>query len=140
LLTKASEWFEIDYATVDDPNAAGTVSQTVLRNGVGHGILVWFEAWIDNIEHFSGGPDSGLEVYGHLFYPWTKSIELRKGDRVELKISARSAGDRYYWSWSTLVESPVGQEKARFQQTTFNTESPSPRQLKKAASATEPAS
>lgn len=140
LLTEPQQWFEIDYMTVEDPDAAGAVRQHALRDGVGHGILVWFEAWIDDIEHFSGGPGSELEVYGHMFFPWSKPVDLKKGDLLEMKIAARSASGNYFWNWSTRIESANGVVKAQFRQSTFNTESPTPRQLKEASAKSQTSS
>ena len=140
LLTEPMVWCEIDYSKATDLNVSADLRFPVAKAGLAHGVLVWFDAWLDEEVHFDGGPDSDLVVYGRSFFPFTDPIFLHLQDSVRLALSVRRMGDSYVWRWATHVEDQNGVTKAQFRQTTFNTEAPSPRQLREAAARIDPSS
>jgi len=123
LLAKPLLWATLDYAVISDPNVAGEMSFDVIRDGTAHGTLVWFDATMAEGVGFSNAPgaENPAKVYGRSFFPWSRPVELKEGDQVNVRLEARLVGGDYVYRWETTIRSSSEprQIKARFNQSTF---------------------
>jgi protein arginine N-methyltransferase 1 len=119
LLTQPARWAELDYATVEDVNASGSLRVRVERDGTAHGIALWFDAVLAEGVEMSNAPGNPPVIFGHAYLPWPEAVGLRQGDTVEIDLRARQLGDGYLWRWESRVVSD-GRERAAFQQSQFD--------------------
>ena len=136
LMTDPKLWATLDYWHVDDPNVNGEVDFQANRNGIGHGLFVWFDATISEGISFSGGPGAPKSmVYGNGFFPFSKPIDFAKGDRISIKMQTSLVVENYVWRWKTNAYDGNSPQrcKANFDQSTFFGEAFSPNTIKKRA-------
>ena len=103
LIAAAQSWATIDYPTVTDPTVRGEVSWTMERDGVAHGLEVWFDAEIGFGFTFSNSPDATDLVYGTEFFPFTEPLDLRVGDVLHCALDANFVLATYIWRWRTTL-------------------------------------
>ena len=114
LVTAPARWATLDYATARHEPVRGTAGWTMERAGVGHGLLIWFEATLTASARYSSAP--GLRsVYSQVFLPWERSLDLEPGDRVEIDLRVQPEG--HPWSWTTRVTQRAG--SLHFRQSSF---------------------
>jgi protein arginine N-methyltransferase 1 len=131
LLTPGATWGTLEYATAIAQPFSGKAAWRAEREGLGHGLLVWFDALLAGGHGFSTGP--GLDVvYPQLFLPWTEPVPIAPGDRIEVQLWAQPEGDS--WGWNTDVTRADGSDRARFKQATFLAEVSAPRAHQRKAS------
>ena len=134
LLSEPRCWAVIDYTTVDSPNLDAVVRFQVTRDGIGHGLQLWFDAELIDGVGFSNAPEQPELIYGAGFFPWSSPVPLASGDTVVVRLRANLSGDEYVWSWESEVYSELTQRpKAHFRQSTFWDSPLSPERLKKRA-------
>ena len=99
LITSASHFVTLDY---DLPTPAlGARWETVAtRDGIAHGVLLWFDADLTATIGFSNAPSAPAALYGQAFFPFSPPIELRRGERLVIDMHAVLSGDDYAWSWT----------------------------------------
>jgi protein arginine N-methyltransferase 1 len=127
LLTEAACWATVDYYQVDSPDVDGEISWCVARPGVAHGVAVWFDTELVDQIGFSNRPSAPELIYGNGFFPFPRPVEVREGDRVELKLRADLVESDYVWTWAT----DFTDQKIEFRQSTFFGVALSPEQLRK---------
>lgn len=140
LLAAPQEWAAIDYTTVSSPNVSGTAILTTSRAGTGHGVCIWFDAFLGGTASFSNAPGGRSLIYGSIFFPWPRPVELGEGDRVSVMLHADLVGNAYVWRWeSRIIEGSRSEgSKTQFKQSTFGGMSLSPQRLRKRASSHRP--
>jgi protein arginine N-methyltransferase 1 len=106
-------WADLDYRTVDSPDARNQLTCVTDREAVAHGFYLWFDTTIMEGIGFSGGPDAPKLPYGCGFFPWPRSVPLEAGDAVTIDLDAKLVGDDYTWTWRTVAG------ETRFEQSTF---------------------
>jgi protein arginine N-methyltransferase 1 len=104
LLTTPKLWTTVDYQTIEDPDAKGTLEWVAKRSGTGHGILVWFDTELAEDIGFSNAPGAPETIYWPLFFPWPNPISLTAGQRVRVSLVANLVEDDYVWRWTTHIE------------------------------------
>jgi predicted RNA methylase len=123
LLAEPQLWATLDYSTVSDPNVAGQTTFTAMRDGIAHGLLVWFDATLAKGIGFSNAPgvENPTKVYGNSFFPWSSPVELGAGDQINVRLEARLVGADYVYLWETTIISAAEphQIKTHFKQSTF---------------------
>jgi protein arginine N-methyltransferase 1 len=124
LLMVPQTWATLDYMAIDNPSILDSKLQAeATRNGVAHGILVWFDAEIGPGRSFSNGPQKRrfASVYGRGFFPLQEPVNISLGDIIDLTISAEYQDGDYEWTWQTNVFDSVEKEKsvASFLQSTL---------------------
>lgn len=120
LLMEPRLWTTLDYATIQNPNIAPPpIVQTASRDGVAHGLFIWFDAEIADGVSFSNGPGAKkiADVYGRAFFPLLEPVPITKGDEFTLTIEAKLVDDEYVWHWHTRISGADGL-KAEFEQST----------------------
>lgn len=122
LLTEPRKWAILDYMTIKNPNVSQTISrQKVARNGIAHGLLVWFDAEIGPGQGFSNGPQDNriADVYGRAFFPLLEPVVVTEGDLISITVSAILNKGDYDWSWEThILDHHTERKKAYFRQST----------------------
>lgn len=127
LLTEATRWATLDYHQVDSADMRAEISVRVARSGVAHGIAVWFDAELAEGIGFSNRPGAPELIYGNGFFPFPRPVEVREGERVEVKLRADVVQDDYVWTWDTdFTDRKIG-----FRQSTFFGVALWPEQLRK---------
>jgi protein arginine N-methyltransferase 1 len=118
MLSEASCWGVLDYATLEQPSHAAEIRFTATRAGAGHGLVLWFDSELADGIGFSNAPGQPELVYGAVFAPWPSPVALDAGDEIAVRLRADFIGDDYTWSWQSAVKR--GEVvKARFEQSTF---------------------
>lgn len=130
LISAPRRWASIDYGSVEDPNASGTLDWTVQRAGTVHGLVVWFSTELVPGVGFTNAPGGPELIYGQAFFPWWEAVSVLDGDSIEVSLSANLVHADYIWSWESKVTRPDGDGaqdagggsaklKAQFHQSTF---------------------
>ena len=132
LLAEPGTWAVLDYRTVTDPDARGTLEWRVARAGTAHGLAVWFDAELADGIGYSTGPGAPETVYGTAFFPFPEPVAVSAGDRMVLELQARLVGDDYVWVWDTRIER-AGFDPLEFRQSTLRGQPLSPGRLRKRA-------
>jgi protein arginine N-methyltransferase 1 len=73
------------------------------RAGIAHGLLLWFESELLRDVKISNAPGRPKNVYGQLFLPWPRPIELEKGSAIDVSLRADLVGEDYVWTWETSI-------------------------------------
>lgn len=116
LLTSASPWATLDYASYDGRALDSTVELKATRSGVAHGLAVWFEATTFEDIGYTTGPGFSL-AYSRYFLPLLQPTRISHDASVRVTLRADARGDR--WAWDTEVLEANGTSTARFRQSTF---------------------
>ncbi len=132
LLADPGTWAVLDYRTITEPDARGTLEWTVARPGTTHGLAVWFDAEVADGIGYSTGPGAPETVYGTPFFPFPQAVSVSAGDRLVSDIQARLVGDDYVWVWDTRIER-AGLDPLQFRQSTVRGQPLSPGRLRKRA-------
>jgi protein arginine N-methyltransferase 1 len=136
LLAAPRQWACLDYADLGGADVRGEESWAVERPGIGHGLLLWFDATLIGGVGFSNAPGQPEGIYGQGFFPWVHPVPLAAGDVAEVTLRADLVGSNYVWGWDSRVRAggPAGPVKAEYRQSTFFGASlPAPSQLRKRA-------
>jgi protein arginine N-methyltransferase 1 len=127
-----------DYQTIESPDFSVEVDLLVLRDGIAHGLCVWFDATLAEGIGFSnapGLPDAVRPIYRNAFFPFVSPVALSTNDTLKATLKADLIGGDYVWRWHTIVwgrGDPL-RIKANFHQSTLAGESLSTEKLRKRA-------
>jgi protein arginine N-methyltransferase 1 len=121
LLTEPICWTTIDYREVDSPDTCAEISWRAGRSGTAHGFAVWFDAELANGIGFSNHPGTPQTIYGQGLFPFSEPVQIREGERIELRLSARMIDDDYVWRWDTGFFAPDDETRLKksFKQSNF---------------------
>ena len=121
LLTDSACWTTVDYRIVDRGNAQGKATLKAYKNGIAHGLVVWFDAVLAEGIGFSTAPGHSESVYGNAFFPFPEPVALCKDDTLTVSLKASLIANDYVWGWDSTIfsGSDTHQIKAEFRQSTF---------------------
>ena len=121
LLTEPHCWATLDYRAVESPNVFAQMQWALDRPGLGHGLVVWFDAILAEGVSFSNAPGQPELIYGKTFLPWPEPVALAVGDRVQVALSATALGSDYIWTWRARIadHAAPGLVKRNFEQSSF---------------------
>ncbi len=121
LLSEPQRCGEIDYATIEDPAYATSVTLSAAREGIAHGFCVWFDSTLVPGVGFSNSPAGAGLVYGSAYFPWPEAVTLREGDTIVIRLQASLIAGEYLWTWKSRVHDPrdPAAARARFTQSDF---------------------
>ena len=120
LTTEPQIFAELDYRKITSPDVSKTLDFAVNEEGLSHGLMMWFDAQIDDGLRFSNAPDQPSRQYRSQFLPFEKPMTLCESDRVTVELSAKLIAGNYVWSWRTEVfEDAAKTPKLVFKQSTF---------------------
>lgn len=140
LLVEAACWVELDYTILESPDARGEIGWIAKRQGVAHGLSIWFESELAPGVRLSNAPDRPALVYGSTFFPLSEPVSVAEGDRIDVGLRADLIGDDYIWSWNTKIYAPgsTPEIRAEFRQSSFFSSPVHPTQLHKRAAGYRP--
>ena len=120
LLVEPSTWAVLDYRTITSPHVTGELTWTVQRDGIAHGVCLWFDTVLSGSIGFSNAPGAPPVLYGNAFFPLAEPVPVTAGDTVMINLRANLVVDNYVWVWQTRVLGQEGAEqvKANFNQST----------------------
>ncbi len=121
LLVAPKCWGELDYKTLESPDAKGGVGWSAGRAGTAYGLSVWFDSELAPGVEISNAPDHSELVYGSAFFPLSEPVAIAEGDRIDVSLRADLVGEDYNWSWNTRIRAadPPETTKADFKQSSF---------------------
>ena len=120
---------ELDYRTIESPNARGEAQWRIAEPATVHGLGVWFDAELADGVGFSNAPSRPRAIYGQALFPFAEPLRLARGDRVQLMIAANLVAGSYVWQWHTSVSGANGRAKANLRQSSFQGTPVSPGRL-----------
>lgn len=121
LLTEASVWARLRYGPDVAERYSGEIAWTMGRDAEAHGIGLWFDAWLGPDIRISNAPTEPPAIYGQSYLAWPRAVSLRRGDRIELRISADPVDGDYVWRWRTRVRAGSAEgASASFDQSTLD--------------------
>lgn len=120
----------LNYPEISTPNFQARLEWEVDREGLVHGLGLWFDAKLVEGVEFSNAPGEPDLIYGQAFFPWLEPVAIAAGDRITCEIKANLIGEKYIWQWNSQVTTK-GKIKANFQQSTFNAQLLDPEALKR---------
>jgi type I protein arginine methyltransferase len=133
LASSASRLFTLDYATIESPHAAGTVTLSPTCAGPVYGLAVSFDTELFDGVSFSTAPGQPRTVYSTGFFPFEMPIAVTPSDSIQIDMRADLLGPDYTWSWKTSVNGV-----RKFSQSTFKGECFVPRLFRQAAANYQP--
>lgn len=120
LLSAAQDLAVIDYRTITEPNVDTTVELLAEKDGIAHGLLVWFDAEIAEGLGYSNAPGEPELVYGQMLLPFADPPRLKTGDRVRARFRGNLVDNNYVWSWDgEVVDGKTGETRNPFRQSSF---------------------
>lgn len=121
LLTEPICWTTIDYYKIDSADMQTELSWRAGRTGTAHGFAVWFDSELVANIGFSNHPGAPEMIYGSGLFPFSKPVEVKEGDRIELRLAAKVVCDDYVWRWDTdfFAGNDERLPKVSFKQSTF---------------------
>ena len=89
----------------EDPGRfKGKVRLVASRAAEVHGLVLWFDAQIDETSGFSSAPGSPLDVYGRVAMVWDPPIRVEAGEPLVVEVLVQPMKDDYAWSVATEVQ------------------------------------
>ena len=132
LLADPQCWATLDYTRLESADVSGELCWTAKRDGLAHGVVLWFDAVLAPGIGFSNSPMAPELIYGKMLLPFEQAVPLAAGDRITLSLRADLVQRDYVWRWNTCVtEGASSHRKAEFAQSTFQGAPLSPAQLRK---------
>jgi protein arginine N-methyltransferase 1 len=131
LLSGSHEWHVLDYLNGANPRAGMTLRFVTKRTGTVHGFVVWFETKLFGEVGFCTGPGTRDSVYGQVFLPLLKPVEVAAGEEICAGLHADLIGTDYIWRWEFEATARQGRDVVCFRQSTFQGGGISPASLRK---------
>ena len=104
LLSEPAPFVTIDYDR-PPPALQACWDAHATRDGIAHGLLVWFDTELTDGMALSNAPSAPAALYGQAFFPFRPAFTMRRGDRLRVELRTVLAGDDYAWTWSARDES-----------------------------------
>lgn len=133
LLTEAQDWGLLDYTVGAATRVSAELDFHATREGMAHGVCLWFETELFENVGYSSGPAPAASVHGQLFLPWLESVAVEKGQEIQLGLHADLVGQDYIWQWETRIPARASHPALHFQQSTFQGANLSPQSLRRQA-------
>jgi protein arginine N-methyltransferase 1 len=120
LLSAPVDAGEIDYRTVAAPDFHASLTLEATRDGVAHGVALWFDSELTSDVRFTNAPGAPETIYGRSFLPLESPVPLRAGDAIGIDLAARLVNDDdYLWRWLTTLVAASGERRDLFRQSNF---------------------
>lgn len=119
LLAAPAHWGTVNYTGEETRALDRTLDWTLERDGMLHGLYVWFDGVVDDDLGFSNSPLLPELVYGRCFFPLPEPVMAQTGDRMQTRLAVKRVQDDWVYRWDTTIETSSGERKAAFRQSTF---------------------
>jgi protein arginine N-methyltransferase 1 len=83
-------------------------SFSISRDGIMHGIGGWFESEVAPGIHLTNKPKNMTPSWSHVLLPLERPLEVKRGDRVEVRIQIRSNASQWHWEVTPSYSSKNG--------------------------------
>jgi protein arginine N-methyltransferase 1 len=126
LLAPAQAMPPIHYDNLQSYDFSMKARYTVTRQGICHGLGLWFESELCPGVKMSNAPGVPATVYGQTYFPLEHAYPVLSGDKIDVDIQARYAGQEHIWIWNVVIEAKgkprVEERHSSFQGTVFSAE------------------
>ncbi|GHC05495.1 methyltransferase domain-containing protein [Thermomonas carbonis] len=119
LLAAPAHWGTVHYTDEETRALDRTLDWTLERDGMLHGLYVWFDGLVDDGLGFSNSPLLPELVYGRCFFPLSEPVLAQAGDRMQTRLAVKRVQGDWVYRWDTRIETRTGERKATFRQSTF---------------------
>jgi len=120
LLSPVVEAGEIDYRTIATPDFHASLQLEATRDGVAHGVALWFDCELTNDIGFTNAPGAPETLFGQSFLPFEAPVPIRAGETIVVELDAKLVNDDdYLWRWLTTLVSRDGERRELFRQSNF---------------------
>lgn len=119
LLADPAAWGTVDYRAEETRGLDRTLEWTIARAGRLDGFYVWFDGEIDDGLGFSNSPLLPELVYGRMFFPLERGVEVQAGDGMQTRLAVRRVQEDWIYRWDTRITRAEVGELASFRQSTF---------------------
>lgn len=111
----------IDFYTVEskDLYTNNTISFTIKRAGILHGLGGWFEAKLSKNITLSTTPPNPTTSWKNVFFPIEKPVDVESGDSVVVRMAVSPISIDFVWNWNVDVLDKEGNKKAQFSHSTL---------------------
>jgi len=131
LVSNSQEWHVLDYMNGANPRAGGALRYVTTRAGTVHGFAVWFETKLLGEIGFCTEPGSTNNVYGQVFLPLLKPVEVVEGEEICAGLHADLIGTDYIWRWEFEAPARPGRDVVCYRHSTFQGGGITPSSLRK---------
>ncbi len=111
VLSNAEAWATVRYREAPPDFYQRTLSLVPQRDGLCHGLALWFEARLTATVTLSSAPGNDV-VYARGFLPYFEPFPVRAGVPIGVRITARATKDDYIWAWT--AEGPISRRHTSF--------------------------
>jgi protein arginine N-methyltransferase 1 len=120
LLSVPVPWATLDYRTVETASIHGPVEFEVLRPGLAHGFILWFDSELIDEINISNAPGKSKLIFGQLFFPMQEPLPVLRKQLITVDVRANLIVDDYVWQWTTVAHCPTPSDKTiRYHQSSF---------------------
>ncbi len=106
LIAEPALLFSVEYGTSPD-RYKGKVTLSARRPATVHGLVLWFDAEIDDEAIFSNAPGESVDVYGRVVFAWDVPLAVLPGETLDVEVLAHPVKDDYLWSVVTRTKDRV---------------------------------
>ena len=131
LISRGEQWHELNYFYGANQRAGKGLEFVCTRAGMVHGLALWFETRLFEEIGFSTEPGTKDGVYGQVFLPLLRPVEVTAGETVLAGLHADLVGTDYVWRWEFEIAARPGRDGANYKQSTFQGGGFSPNSLRK---------
>lgn len=117
LVTEPRCLAKIDYLTLESPSVSSQLCWDATRDAQANAYGLWFDSDLAEGVPLSTAPGQPETIYAILAAPWSRSVTVRKGDRIEADISFKLVLEDYICGWNTRILSESGELREQFHQT-----------------------
>jgi protein arginine N-methyltransferase 1 len=133
LLAEPAHAQHVDFATDEAFECRLQQQFTARRDGVMHGVAVWFEAQIAPDVRMSNAPGQETTIWHQGVLPLEYPTQISAGDSIEVRVeTVRSEEHGFFWNWTTRIADNRGEAlPVIYRQSTFRS-APLPEELAEA--------
>ena len=99
LLTAPLLFQDIELATIEEVRLQATVRAPATRDGLAHGVLVWFDLALPPRGWLGTGPLDPPSPWRQLYLPFETPLPVTEGASIELELAAAPLGEAMVWRW-----------------------------------------
>ena len=119
LVSNTRIFAELDYKTIESPNAHNKVRLDITRKSTVHGIRAWFVAEHGKDFFTDNSIETPEATYGQPMFPFPEPVKVNINDFIEFELNATLESENYVFSWNTKIFKENGTLKNHFLQTTL---------------------
>jgi len=90
---------EVELAAIEECRVGGEGEGTVTRDGLVHGLLVWFDLALPPAGWLGTGPLDPPSAWRQVFLPFDPPLPVKAGAQIRYAAEAAPLGDALVWRW-----------------------------------------